>query len=330
MAKQQLNTFFLKNRIRDFFLKKPVKSNLQILMYHRILQPGEMDFLSELGMVHTSTKNFKDHLQWFKDYNYNIINFDHLSEILSNGSALPPRTVIITFDDGSSDQYRNAVPLLKKFDFSATFFPIKNCVNGPGFFWLIEFYVYLNELGFRRVHDILKELPRLSDSVFIEERIPRIARVRRDIAFEFKYLFSPREKESGLKLLRDESTRSKADIAAVCQTYMNSDQLKELIKEGFEVGSHGVHHYPMCCLTREEKIIEIEKQWIEQLNPHGRKIFSLPFGSHSLSDFELFEEYDFVLTTKNETYNSDTGGHELGRFAVFDEPAKILSQRLIH
>ena len=86
----------------------------------------------------------------------------------------------------------------------------------------------------------------------------------------------------------------------------------------------------MCCLTREEKRIEIEKQWIEQLNPHGRKIFSLPFGSHSLSDFELFEGYDFVLTTRNETYNSSTCGPELGRFAVLDEPAKKLSQRLIH
>jgi len=329
MIKQYLNTFFFKNRVRDFFLKKNIELNLQILMYHRILQPDEVDFLSELGMVHTSTKNFEDHLQWFKHHDYNIINFTHLSEILSNGHEIPPRTIIITFDDGSSDQYRNAVPLLKKYDFSAVFFPIKDCVYGPGFFWLIEFYVYLNELGFKRVHNILKDLPRLPGSIFIEERLPHISRAKRDIAFEFKYLFSPREKESGLKLLRNESIRSRAEIAAICQVYMNSDQLKELVKEGFEVGSHGVHHYPMSCLTREEKIIEIEKQWIEQFDPEGRKIFSLPFGSHSLSDFELFEGYDFVLTTKNETYCSSTCGLELGRFAVLDEPAKILSQRLI-
>ena len=330
MKKQYLSPFFFKNRIRDFFLKKSIGLDLQILMYHRILNPYEIDFLSDLGMVHTSTKNFEDHLQWFKHHNYNLINFNHLSEILANEQALPPRTIILTFDDGSSDQYRNAVPLLKKYDFSATFFPIKECVFGSGFFWLIEFYEYLKELGFTRVHDILKDLPRLPDSVFIEERIPRISRARRDIAFEFKYLFSPKEKESGLKLLRNESTRSRAEIAAICQAYMNSDQLNELVKGGFEVGSHGVHHYPMCCLTREDKRIEIEKHWIEQLDPHGRKIFSLPFGSHSLSDFELFEGYDFVLTTRNETYNSSTCGLELGRFAVLDEPAKILSQRLIH
>jgi hypothetical protein len=65
------------------------------------------------------------------------------------------------------------------------------------------------------------------------------------------------------------------------------------------------------------------------LDPEGRKIFSLPFGSHSQSDFALFEGYDFVLTTKNETYPSNNFGPELGRFAVLDEPARKLSKRLI-
>jgi len=322
MIKHYLTTFFFKNQ-------KKIVPNLQILLYHRILNPDELDFLSNLGMVHTSTKNFEDHLKWFKDHNYDIINFNYLSEILAQGHSLPPKTLILTFDDGSADQYRNAVPLLKKYDFSATFFPIKNCVYGTGLFWLIEFYVYLNELGFKRVRDILNDLPRLPSSILTDERIPNISRARKDIAFEFKYLFSPKEKESGLKLLRMESTMTRTEIAAICQAYMNSDQLKNLVKNGFEVGSHGVNHYPMSCLTREEKRIEIETQWIEQLDPGGRKIFSLPFGSHSLSDFELFEGYDFVLTTKNETYSPNTCGLELGRFAVFDEPAKKLSKRLL-
>lgn len=328
MIKQFTHIFF-KSQLRDIFLKKNISSNLQILLYHRILNPDEINFLSNLGMVHTSTKNFEDHLKWFKDKKYTIINFNHLSEIISNSHPLPSKTIILTFDDASADQFRNAIPLLKKYDFSATFFPIKNCVYGSGFFWLIEFYVYLNELGFKRVSDILKDLPRLPSSIFINERLPSINRARRDIAFEFKYLFSPKEKESGLKMLREESNKSRTEIAAICQTYMNSDQLKDLIKNGFEIGSHGIHHYPMSCLTKEEKRKEIELRWIEQLNPNGRKIFSFPFGSHSLSDFELFEGYDFVLTTKNETYYSKICGPELGRFAVFDEPAKKLSKRLI-
>jgi peptidoglycan/xylan/chitin deacetylase (PgdA/CDA1 family) len=144
MIKPLLNTFSFKNRITDFFLKKKIDSHLQILLYHRILNPDETDFLSNLGMVHTSTKNFEDHLKWLNHHHYNVINFNQLSEYLANGHPLPPKSIILTFDDGSLDQYRNAVPLLKKYGFSAIFFPIKNCVYNNKLFWLTEFYAYLH------------------------------------------------------------------------------------------------------------------------------------------------------------------------------------------
>jgi len=329
MITRYLSMGTLKTRVRDFLVKKKPESHLQILLYHRILNPDEVDFLSDLGMVHTSTKNFEDHLRWLKHHTYNVINLRQVSENLSNGHSLPPKSIVITFDDGSLDQYRNAVPLLKKYGFSATFFPIKNCVYSTKLFWLTEFYAYLNELGIKRVADILQDLPRLPDSRIAGERIPRFSRSKRDIAFEFKYLFSPKDKDSGLIRLRKESAFTGSEITAFCERYMNSDQLKDLIQEGFEVGSHGVHHYPMLCLTPEEKKIEIEKTWIDQLDPDGVKIFSLPFGSHSQSDFALFEGYDYVLTTKNETYSSSNIGVELGRFAVLDEPAGKLAKRLI-
>lgn len=329
MIKQYLTTGPLQDHIRNFIGKKKPESHLQILLYHRILCPDEMDFLSDLGMVHTSTKNFEDHLRRLKHHHYNVINFNQLSEYLANGHPLPPKSIILTFDDGSLDQYRNAVPLLKKYGFSATFFPIKNCVYNNKLFWLTEFYAYLHESGFKKVSNLLQDLPRLPVSLTADERIPRFNRVKRDIAFEFKYLFSPKEKESGLSRLRKESTLTNAEITAFCQRYMNADQLKDLIREGFEVGSHGVNHYPMMCLSPEEKRIELEKNWIDHLDPGGRKIFSLPFGSHSLSDFALFEGYDFVLTTIHETYPSSNYGPELGRFAVLDEPAGKLSKRLI-
>ena len=319
--------------MRDFFYGKQATAHLQILLYHRILNTDEIDFLYNLNMVHTSTKNFEDHLKWFKQHNYNIINFTKLSELLKDGHTIPQKTIILTFDDGTLDHYMNAVPLLKKYDFSATFFPIKNCVYNNGLFWLLEFYLYLNELGSARISRILQDLPRLPRSILADERLPnfnkrRLFRRRKNIVFEFKYLFSVKEKELGLIRLRKESSLTGKEVAAFCQCFMNSDQIKELIKEGFEVGSHGVHHYPMSCLTREEKRIEIEKQWIEQVNPEGTKVFSLPFGSHSLSDFELLKEYEFVLTTKNETY-FNTCGREPGRFAVANESIQELSKRLI-
>ena len=223
MIRQYL-TGSLKNCLRDFGFKKIPESHLQILLYHRILKPDEMDFLSDLGMVHTSTKNFEDHLAWFKHHQYNVINFNQLSEYQTNGLPIPPRSIVITFDDGSLDHYRNAVPLLKRFGFSATFFPIKNCVYGNKLFWLTEFYLYLHELGSERVRDILQGFRRLPDSLLAEERIPRFNRAKRDISFEFKYLLSPAQKEAGLQRLREESKKTRTETNAFCNRYMNRDQ----------------------------------------------------------------------------------------------------------
>ena len=326
MLGQIFNKFYLDILFEGFFKKN---ANLQILLYHRVLNFNEHDFLSAMGMVHTSTKNFEEQLKWLKSNKYNVINFDQLSNILIDDRTIPPKTIILTFDDGSLDQYLNAIPLLKKYEFSATFFPIRDCVDKNGKFWLIEFYLYLNNLGIKRVSEILYDLPRLPPDVFAHERLPHFHRIIGDTAFEFKYLLSPKDKELGLQRMRKETTLTSKEIADFCQRYMNSDQIKSLIEDGFEIGSHGVHHYPMICLTEEEKRIEIEKNWIEKVNPNGKVIFSLPFGSHSLSDLELLKDYEFVLTTRHEKYNTHNFGRELGRYAVEDESVRKLSKRMI-
>lgn len=326
MFGQIFNKFYINLPFSGFSQKN---ANLQLLLYHRILNVDEIDFLSGMGMVHTGTKNFEDHLKWLKNNKYNVINFDQLSNILKNESSIPKRTIILTFDDASLDQYVNAIPLLKKYEFSATFFPIKDCIDNNGKFWLIEFYLYLKNMGIRRVSEILRDLPRLPPSVFTNERLPHFRRKPGDSVFEFKYLLSPKDKELGLQRLRKETTLTREEIAAFCQRYMNSDQIKSLVEDGFEIGSHGIHHYPMICLTEEEKRIEMEKTWIEKMSSKGKKIFSLPFGSHSLSDLELLKDYDFILTTRHEIYTTQNFGRELGRFAIEDEPVRKLSKRII-
>lgn len=66
---------------------------------------------------------------------YSTISLDAFVERVSTGKPLPPRSVILTFDDGFSSCIENAVPHLKKFGFSATFFVVPGLV-GRGSRWL--------------------------------------------------------------------------------------------------------------------------------------------------------------------------------------------------
>ena len=50
------------------------------------------------------------------------------------GKPLPPKPVLLTFDDGSAAQYTRALPLLRRHHFVATFFPMTVVLGKPG--WL--------------------------------------------------------------------------------------------------------------------------------------------------------------------------------------------------
>jgi peptidoglycan/xylan/chitin deacetylase (PgdA/CDA1 family) len=50
------------------------------------------------------------------------VSFDDLADFLQFGLPLPGRPVILSFDDGWQNQFDYAFPLLKKYDFTATFF----------------------------------------------------------------------------------------------------------------------------------------------------------------------------------------------------------------
>lgn len=89
------------------------KNQAIILMYHSI--SDSKNFFS------VAPKEFERQIEWLIEKKYNIVSLEKLLEFLKNKS-IPPRTVVITFDDGYQDNYLTAYPLLKKFKIPATIF----------------------------------------------------------------------------------------------------------------------------------------------------------------------------------------------------------------
>ena len=100
------------------------EKGLMILTYHsigNIVEPDEAVTLEE----------FEKQLQYIKE-NYKVIPLEEAVEYLQRDIEKISGSVVITFDDGYSDNYHSAYPLLKKHDFPATIFLVNDFINTDG------------------------------------------------------------------------------------------------------------------------------------------------------------------------------------------------------
>lgn len=92
-----------------------------ILMYHYLSEApaGSDRYRRDLSV---SPALFEQHLAYLREQGYQSITLYDLVDALARGAALPPKPVLLTFDDGYRDNYLHAFPLLQRYGFTAAFF----------------------------------------------------------------------------------------------------------------------------------------------------------------------------------------------------------------
>lgn len=68
-------------------------------------------------------------MQYLASHGYRTITLTRFESMLDRKQAIPPGTVMITFDDGYESVYRYAFPVLKRYHFPATVFLITSLVG---------------------------------------------------------------------------------------------------------------------------------------------------------------------------------------------------------
>lgn len=85
-----------------------------IIMYHSILKSSP-----ELGKYVITPTEFESDLKYLKEHGYSTINMTDLINYVHNNGKLPPKPVMITFDDGNLNNYIYGKPLLEKYKMKA-------------------------------------------------------------------------------------------------------------------------------------------------------------------------------------------------------------------
>ena len=92
-----------------------------IVMYHSI------GYSSDPYTI--TPESFEQHLKAILDNGYTPVSFQELIKYVDNDQNLPDKPMVITFDDGYTDNYSLAFPLLKKYNCKATIFAIGSSVG---------------------------------------------------------------------------------------------------------------------------------------------------------------------------------------------------------
>ena len=114
---------------------KVEKYRVPILMYHYIRIAPQTDKLGTKLSVTPS--DFDTQLKYFKDQNYTTIHMADLADPnkkeISKAYGEGKKPLVITFDDGYQDAYDNALPILSKYQFNATFYVIQDKIGQPNY-----------------------------------------------------------------------------------------------------------------------------------------------------------------------------------------------------
>ena len=103
------------------------KGTIPILMYHSISQHASRKFKP----FAVSPELFAEHMAYLHQHAFTPVTVKQLAQALAQEqSLLPERPVVLTFDDGFADFFTDALPVLKRFNFTATLYVTTGFING--------------------------------------------------------------------------------------------------------------------------------------------------------------------------------------------------------
>lgn len=258
--------------------------DVRILAYHRVLEAAEPDgFDFDPELISASVDAFHAQMSVVRR-DWRPMRFDELADCIDRGRRIPPRAVLVTFDDGYEDNHRLAFPVLRDLGLSAMFFVSTGHIDGGqpyAYDWLVHMVCATPA---RRL-----VLPALG----IDEPLPQdLAERRRSAARLLTRIKSlcASEQDRHIATLEQAWDMPRERAHPACRP-MGWDHLRQMRAAGMEIGSHGVSHRMLAKLPREamrEEVAGSRATLQRELGP-GIDVLSYPVGGPDAYDETVIE-----------------------------------------
>lgn len=228
---------------------------IPVLVYHKV------DTRFEFGITHVFPRQFARQMAWLHENGYQTISF---REYLENPFwDQNQKYVIITFDDAYQSVYKNAFPIMRQYNFTATVFVVSDFV------------------GRRNLWDV--------------------------------------------------------NLGGFKFSHLNWFEMYQLVKSGWEIGSHTATHQDLIACSDDELEYEVvrSKLVLERCIGGGVSVIAYPFGRYNqrIKDWVCEAGYTSACTTDFGTHEPPENAFGINRQAVhlwdtiFDFKAKIEMNR---
>ena len=150
---------------------------IPVLNYHIVSR-------QKINALAITPQEFEEQMAYLYTQGYVTITPDQLLDYLQYDKSLPPKPVLITFDDGYSDTYREAYPILRKYNFVATVFLITDYIGNNSRYLTWDQVETMHANGFSFGSHTLNHIP-LSD-VTNEYAVYQLSKSREAIEWHLK------------------------------------------------------------------------------------------------------------------------------------------------
>ncbi len=193
---------------------------------------------------------FEQHLLYLKK-NFHILSYEEISAQRKSGRSRQDCGVFISFDDGMAECYTVVRPLLKKHGIPCIFFLATDFLDNATMFHRHQVSICLERLKKMNEAQVGNISSQLNDSFKQSLNTPLDVR---------RWILGLDATENSI--LDEVCSIIQVDIPGylgACQPYLTTEQVRELVSDGFTVGAHSKSHPILANVTehqREQEIIE--------------------------------------------------------------------------
>lgn len=115
----------VRQAIPDDDIWQSMVKGVPILLYHAFGKPGE-----SASRFVVPLNRFAQQMKWLKRLNYHVLSLEEYLRYRHDYKLPPPRSVVITIDDGYAEIADHVYPVLQRFGFPATVFLVSGKIGG--------------------------------------------------------------------------------------------------------------------------------------------------------------------------------------------------------